>query len=82
MPHVRLFLSTKEAVPLSFMSSITCAIGRCRPTRESYRWDPQTYHHVGVCRYCERPIRRVAHRKWEQVPLDPNGAEITPEITP
>jgi len=56
------------------MSSITCAIGRCRPTRESYRWDPQSYHHVGLCRHCDKAIRRVAHRKWEKVPIEPNAS--------
>ena len=53
---------------MSLMSPITCALGRCRPTRESYRWDPQSYSHIGVCRHCERPVRRVAHRTWERVP--------------
>ena len=63
---------------MSFMASFTCSFGRCRPTRESYRWDPQTYHHVGVCRHCDKPIRRVAHRKWEQMAQAPGADTNVP----
>jgi hypothetical protein len=52
---------------MSFMSPLTCALNRCRPSRASYRWDKEAYAHVGVCRECGKSIRRIGHKKWEKV---------------
>ena len=52
---------------MTFLSAITCAFGRCRPARESVRWDREAYAHIGECRDCGKPIRRLAHRKWVKV---------------
>jgi hypothetical protein len=54
-------------LPMSFMSPLTCALNRCRPSRDSYRWDKEAYAHVGVCRECGKSIRRIGHKKWEKV---------------
>jgi hypothetical protein len=50
---------------MSFMSSLRCALGRCRPRRDSFKWNADLYTFVGVCRHCGKPIQRAGHRRWE-----------------
>ncbi|MEE4289794.1 MAG: hypothetical protein V2J14_10525 [Erythrobacter sp.] len=57
---------------MSFLSPMKCLLGRCRPTRRSYRWDPTSQAHVGECRNCGKPIVRKGHRNWKRIRLEPD----------
>ncbi|MEO0462843.1 MAG: hypothetical protein AAF127_06910 [Pseudomonadota bacterium] len=66
---------------MSFLSPLTCAMGRHRPSRDSYRWDQDAYAHVGVCRHCGKPIKRLSHRKWE-LRKEPAHSEAEHSVEP
>ena len=43
-------------------SPLLCHVGRHDPLRRNVEWDGSNY--VGRCRHCDKPIERIAHRRW------------------
>ena len=53
---------------MSVMSSFACLLNQHRPIRRDVIWDGRTY--IGVCRYCDAPIERLARRRWRRRALE------------
>lgn len=49
---------------MSFLSPISCMMGRHDPRRRDVEWDGRDF--VGKCRHCGKPIVRVTHRTWRE----------------
>jgi hypothetical protein len=58
------------------MVKLLCAFNRHRPGA-GVTWDGETF--IGGCRHCERPIKRVARRKWRFDPLRAKTGSVVSE---
>jgi len=61
---------------MSFLSPITCLLGRHDPLRRYVKWNGRAY--VGECRHCRTPIERIAPKQWREstsIAQDPRAEE-------
>jgi len=46
--------------------AVFCRFDRHDPDRDNVHWEGA--HYAGICRACQAPIRRHAHRVWKRIP--------------